>query len=337
MWVILALAAFSGEADASLVRETAEIGSILARHKTPVVVKEGQPAVPGAFSTQTIKVVGNCEIRVTETVPAFKSPTYTNAEPMSFHRTINLSTMEQWQVRDTSVSIAPTYPPIPRLRTASTADAAKVKQILDRLAKACYNSVPQPDPPDTGGVSDLISIRHGQDYRTCKFRRVPGLSLSVGTSYPKYSFFAYDKGETYIPEILIIERDDYIYDYSADSSYVQWGNLRVNPRFSITNEELRANKIVKAEVTVDGRPLVSDWLITHNKNAFGSGFAGIAKVELSRRPKGEHGKVVAAMAAGRTVMLTLHDSGGLARSYTFDASPLRDMPRALEGAKFSCD
>ena len=336
MWAILALAALQGGADATLVRETAEIDRILARHQTPVVVNNGEPAVPGVFSTQTAEVVGNCQIGVTQTVPAFKSPTYTNTKPLTFKMTINLSTIQDWQVLDTGVNISPNYSPIARLQTVSAADAVKVKQILDRLAMACYNSVLQPDPPDTGGVSDVVNIRHRQDGRKCKFRRLPELSLSVGTSYPHYSFFAYDKGETYIPEILIIERDDHIYNSVAESSYVQWGSLRVNPRFSITNEELRAYKIIKAEVTVDGRPLVSDWLITHNQGYGGGGNAGIVKLELSRRPKGEHGKVVAAMAAGRTVMLTLHDSAGLVRTYSFDVSRLRDMPRALEGAKFRC-
>lgn len=337
--VAMMAAAQAGE-DAK-TRDVAELVRILDGHKTPLVIAAGQPPVPGVFSTQGFKPTGDCQARAFLTVPAFKTPAYTNPEEIVAGIAMDFRTMTRWTVRDTAVDVAPSNPRFRTLRTASAANAARVKVLLDRLALACGNSVPQPDPVDTGAVSDRIAIRQGRDWRTCKFRRLPELSLTEQKPYPRYAFFSYDRGQEYQPELLIVERDDHIYDANEDSSYVQWGALRVVPRFSLENDDLRPTQMVRADVAVDGVPLRANWQVQHNKAQYGSGpFTSFVKVELSRyaTAKGgrEHGRVAAAMAAGRSVTLTLYDAAGQARQYVFDVTRLRDVPRALEGAQFKC-
>ncbi len=335
---MMAVAQAGGDTKA---RDLAELVRILDGHKTPVVIRAGEPPVPGVFSVQGFKPTGDCQARAFVTIPAFKSPSYTNPEELTAGIAMDFRTMTRWAVRGSAIDVAPSNPRFRTLQTASATDAARVKALLDRLALACDNSVPQPDPADTGAVSDRVAIRHGRDWRTCDFRRVPELTLTEQKPYPRYAFIAYNRGQKYRGELLIVERDDHIYDANEDSSYVQWGALRVAPRFSLENDDLTPSQMVRAEVAVDGMPIRANWQVTHNKAQYTAGpFTKFVKVELSRyaTAKGgrEHGKVAAAMAAGRIVTLTLYDAGRQARQYVFDVSRLRDVPRALEGAQFKC-
>ena len=135
------------------------------------------------------------------------------------------------------------------------------------------------------------------------------------------SFLLYNQGQTYDPKILIVEHYPYIQG-SAEPG-VRWGSLSVNPRFSLTSDELTATRMVRAEVRVDGQILNAPWVVTHNPRAFGgSGYARSVKVGMAEpnlmfsMGTPVHGKLTAAMAAGRSVTLTLYDAAGQARTYT---------------------
>ncbi len=299
--------------------------------------------VTGVTATYTIRSSG-CETRVEVSLPSHVVGT--NSFPARADSyALPWRTVSSVEISGDYVHVyAPGLPNGGR-KFYTAGGSGAMKAAMDRLRTACgapgtVVTPPAPAPVTTaavsaGGVGARERLADVRGTPQCRFRNVPELTLSdnLGRVVKRatYRVPAREGGK------------DARFSIGAQAAkpcpdcatVSNWRGILANPSFSLEGEGYTGRQAVAASLNVDGAPVVMSFYIQHAKSYLDPSKYS-TRVTLTPAVPDEP-KLLEAMARGNLAVLRVYGAGNtLLGTGTFGISSLRQMPRELEAARWTC-